>query len=320
MPTKRLLMRCIRDVLRLKLTKGMSDRAIARSLGLSKGSVNNYVGRARRAGLEWPLPEGLDDDSLELLLFPDLKSLPTPERPVPDWSLVDREMRKRNLTRALLWQEYREQHPGGFGYSWFCDHFDAWKGRVRPTMRQTHVGWEKVFVDFAGDKIDIVERDTGEVHTAKLFVAAMGASSYTYAEAVASEGLEDWIGVHIRMFSYLGGVSKAVVPVNLKSAVIRPDRYDPGLNRTYAEMAEHYETAILPARAYKPKDKAKDLSVGSDGDAYDNALAECVIGLFKTEVINQIGPWKSVRNVEWETLKWPYGDASIAYRLTGRLA
>jgi hypothetical protein len=158
------------------------------------------------------------------------------------------------------------------------------------------------------------------VHTAKLFVAAMGASSYTYAEAVASEGLEDWIGVHIRMFSYLGGVSKAVVPVNLKSAVIRPDRYDPGLNRTYAEMAEHYETAILPARAYKPKDKAKDLSVGSDGDAYDNALAECVIGLFKTEVINQIGPWKSVRNVEWETLKWPYGDASIAYRLTGRLA
>jgi transposase len=257
MPTKRLLMRRIRDVLRLKLTKGMSDRAIATSLGLSKGSVNNYVTRARRAGLEWPLPEGLDDDSLELLLFPDLKSLPTPERPVPDWSLVDREMRKRNVTRALLWQEYREQHPGGFGYSWFCDHFDAWKGRVRVSMRQTHVGGEKVFVDFAGDKIDIVDPDTGEVHTAKLFVAAMGASSYTYAEAVASEGLEDWIGAHTRMFSYLGGVPKAVVPDNLKSAVIRPDRHDPGLNRTYAEMAEHYGTAILPARPYKPKDKAK---------------------------------------------------------------
>ena len=142
------------------------DRAIATSLGLSKGSVNNYVSRARRAGLEWPLPEGLDDDSLELLLFPDLKSLPTPERPVPDWSLVDRELRKRNVTRALLWQEYRAQYPHGFGYSWFCDHFDAWKGRVRPSMRQTHVGGEKVFVDFAGDKIDIVDPDTGEVHTA----------------------------------------------------------------------------------------------------------------------------------------------------------
>ena len=216
MPTKRLLMRRIRDVLRLKLTKGMSDRAIATSLGLSKGSVNNYVSRARRAGLEWPLPEGLDDDSLELLLFPDLKSLPTPERPVPDWSLVDRELRKRNVTRALLWQEYRAQYPHGFGYSWFCDHFDAWKGRVRPSMRQTHVGGEKVFVDFAGDKIDIVDPDTGEVHTAKLFVAAMGASSYTYAEAVASEGLEDWIGAHTRMFGYLGGVPKAVVPDNLK--------------------------------------------------------------------------------------------------------
>lgn len=230
------------------------NRAIATSLGLSKGSVNNYVSRARRAGLEWPLPEGLDDDSLELLLFLDLKSLPTPERPVPDWSLVDRELRKRNVTRALLWQEYRAQYPHGFGYSWFCDHFDAWKGRVRPSMRQTHVGGEKVFVDFAGDKIDIVDPDTGEVHTAKLFVAAMGASSYTYAEAVASEGLEDWIGAHTRMFGYLGGVPKAVVPDNLKSAVIKPDRHDPGLNRTYAEMAEHYGTAILPARPYKPKD------------------------------------------------------------------
>ena len=171
MPTKRLLMRRIRDVLRLKLTKGMSDRAIATSLGLSKGSVNNYVSRARRAGLEWPLPEGLDDDSLELLLFPDLKSLPTPERPVPDWSLVDRELRKRNVTRALLWQEYRAQYPHGFGYSWFCDHFDAWKGRVRPSMRQTHVGGEKVFVDFAGDKIDIVDPDTGEVHSSLLGTA-----------------------------------------------------------------------------------------------------------------------------------------------------
>ena len=124
-------------------------------------------------------------------------------------------------------------------------------------MRQTHVGGEKVFVDFSGDMIDIIDPDTREIHGMKLFVAAMGASSYTYAEAVASEGLEDWIGAHTRMFSYFGGVTKAVVPDNLKSAVIKPDRHDSGLNRTYAEMAEYYGTVILPARPYRPKDKAK---------------------------------------------------------------
>ena len=114
--------------------------------------------------------------------------------------MIDKELRKRGVTRMLLWQEYREQHPGGFGYTWFCTHFDAWKGRVRPSMRQTHVGGEKVFVDFCGDTIDIVDPDTGEVHGAKLFVAAMGASSYTYAKAVASERLEDWNGAHTCVF------------------------------------------------------------------------------------------------------------------------
>ena len=257
MPTGRLNMRRIRDVLRLKFAQGLSERAISASLGLGKGSVGSYLQRARQAGLSWPLPEGLDDDGLELLLFPASPSVPDPNRPVPDWSAIDKELRKRGVTRMLLWQEYQEQHPGGFGYTWFCTHFDAWKGRVRPSMRQTHVGGEKVFVDFSGDAIDIIDPDTGEVRGAKLFVAAMGASSYTYAEAVLSEGLEDWIGAHTRMFTYFGGAPKAVVPDNLKSAVIKPDRHDPGLNRTYAEMAEHYGTAILPARPYKPKDKSK---------------------------------------------------------------
>lgn len=257
MPTKRLLMRRIRDVLRLKLTQGLSDRAIATSLGLSKGSVNNYVTRARQAGLDWPLPDGLDDDSLELLLFPASKSVPTPERPVPDWATIDQEMRKRNVTRALLWEEYRTAHPQGFGYAWFCDHYDAWKGRVRLSMRQHHVGGDKVFVDYAGDTIDIINPETGEVHEAKLFVAAMGASSYTYAEAVCSEGLEDWVSAHTRMFAYLGGVPRAVVPDNLKSGVTKPDRFEPGVNRTYADMAAHYGTAILPARVRKPRDKSK---------------------------------------------------------------
>jgi len=257
MPTGRLLMRRIRDLLRLKFDQGLSDRAIATSLGLGKGSIGRYLRRARDAGLSWPLPADLDDDSLELLLFPAPPSLPNEERVVPDWSLIDKEMRKSGVTRQLLWHEYRTQHPEGFSYTWFCTNYDAWKGRVRPTMRQSHVGGEKVFVDFSGDTVDVVDPSTGEVHPAKLFVGTMGASSYTYAEAVASEGLEDWIGAHTRMFAFFGGVPKVVVPDNLKSAVIKPDRHDPGLNRTYAEMAEHYGTAIVPARPYKPRDKAK---------------------------------------------------------------
>ncbi len=250
-------MRRIRDVLRLKYAQGLSERAIAASLGLGKGTVSAYLSRARRAGLGWPLPPDLDDDGLELLLFPASPTVPDPERPVPDWAKVDRELRRPGVTRALLWEEYRAGHPGGFGYTWFCTHYDAWKGRVRPTMRQSHVGGEKVFVDFAGDTIDVIDPGTGEARAMKLFVAAMGASNFTYAEAVASEGLEDWIGAHVRMFAHLGGVPKVVVPDNLKSAVFKADRFDPGLNRTYAEMAGHYGTAILPARPRKPRDKAK---------------------------------------------------------------
>jgi transposase len=257
MPTERLSMRRIRDVLRLKYAQGMGDRAIGISLKLSKGSVGNYLMRARSAGLAWPLPAGLSDDDLELLLFPDAPSIADEERPVPDWTVVDRELRRPGVTRALLWEEYRAAYPLGFGYAWFCQHYEAWKGRVHPTMRQSHVGGEKVFVDFAGDTIEVIDPVTGEVRAMKLFVAAMGASNFTYAEAVASEGLEDWVGAHVRMFAFLGGVPKAVIPDNLKSAVIKPDRFDPGLNRTYAEMAAHYGTAILPARPRKPRDKAK---------------------------------------------------------------
>lgn len=201
-------MRRIRDVLRLKFGQGLSERQVAASLGLSKTSIGTYLQRARQAGLTWPLPEGLDDDSLELWLFPAAPIVPDPERPVPDWIRIDRELRRPGVTRMLLWEEYRATHPAGFGYTWFCTHFDAWKGRVRPTMRQTHVGGEKVFVDFAGDMIDVVDPGSGEVQPMKLFVAAMGASNYTYAEAVASEGLEDWIGAHVRLFAFLGGVPK----------------------------------------------------------------------------------------------------------------
>ena len=254
MPTQRLSMRRIREVLRLRHVQGLTERVIARTLGVSNGVVHGYLRRARLAGLSWPLPEGMDDEGLELLLFPAPKAASqSPRRPVPDWSYVEKELRRRGVTRVLLWEEYRAANPDGFGYTWFCTTFEAWKGRARPTMRQTHLGGEKVFVDFAGDTIDIFDPITGEAHAMKLFVAAMGASNYTYAEACPSESLPDWIGVHTNLFSFLGGVPKFVVCDNLKAAVTNPDRYDPGLNRTYAEMASHYGTAVLAAQAETPE-------------------------------------------------------------------
>jgi transposase len=250
-------MRRIREVLRLR-HQGLTERVIARMIGVSNGVVHGYQRRARLAGLTWPLPDGLDDDSLELLLFPaPTAASQSGRRPEPDWIYVEKELRRRSVTRLLLWEEYRAANPDGFGYTWFCTTFEAWKKRAHPTMRQTHMGGEKVFVDFAGDTIDIFDPITGEAHAMKLFVAAMGASNYTYAEACRSESLPDWIGMHINLFRFLGGVPKFVVCDNLKAAVTNPDRYDPGLNRTYAEMASHYGTAILAARPRRPKDKAK---------------------------------------------------------------
>src|SRR5712675_2314037 len=257
MPTQRLSMRRIREVLRLR-HQGLTERVIARTLGVSNGVVHGYVRRARLAGLTWPLPEGMDDEGLELLLFPaPTAASQSDRRPAPDWVYVEKELRRRSVTRLLLWEEYRAANPDGFGYTWFCTTFEAWKQRARPSMRQTHIGGEKVFVDFAGDTIDIFDPITGEVRAMKLFVAAMGASNYTYAEACPSESLPDWIGVHANLFRFLGGVPKFVVCDNLKAAVTNPDRYDPGINRTYAEMAGHYGTAILAARPRRPKDKAK---------------------------------------------------------------
>ena len=258
MPTERLSMRRIRDLLRLKYAQGLSSRAIASSLSISKGAVGAYLSRVRAAGLSWPLPPELDDDdALELLLFPGQVCSRVPERPVPDWGTVDRELRRKGVTRALLWEEYRAAYPEGYGYAWFCEHYEAWKGRVRPTMRQTHLGGDKVFIDFSGDGIEIVDPLTGEVSEARLFVAAMGASSYTYAEARPAETLEDWIGAQVNLFAFLGGVPRMVVPDNPRAVIVAPDRHEPGLNRTMAAMAEHYDVAVLPARPRKPRDKAK---------------------------------------------------------------
>jgi len=257
MPTERLSMRRVRDLLRLKFENGLSSRVIAASLGISKGAVGDYLQRVQAAKLSWPLPDEMTDMALERLLFPGQPSVASDRGPEPDWAYVDRELRRTGVTRSLLWQEYRADHPDGHGYTWFCVHFDAWKRRTSPTMRQSHAAGEKVFVDFAGDTIDVIDPVTGAAQPMKLFVAALGASSYVYCEARPSEGLADWIGCHVGMFAFLGWVSAIVVCDNLKAAVTNPDRYEPGLNRTYQDMARHYGTTIIPARPYKPRDKAK---------------------------------------------------------------
>jgi transposase len=250
-------MRNIREVLRLHLGQGLPQRVIAQSLRLGLGTVNGYVGRARRAKLQWPLPDGLDDDRLEALLFPPLPEVPTDQRPIPDWGHVHRELRRADVTMALLWEEYRAGAPDGFGYSWFCDLYREWVGRLKPTLRQVHPAGERMFVDFAGRTMEVVDGAGGEVRRAEIFVAVLGASSFTYAWATWSQSVPDWIGAHVAAFEYFGGVARQVVSDNLKAGVTRACFHDPSVNRTYGEMAAHYGTAIVPARPYKPRDKAK---------------------------------------------------------------
>jgi transposase len=250
-------MRKIREVLRLRLGHRLSQRAIGQSLRLSQGAVSQYLKRAQRAGLEWPLPDDLDDARLEALLFPPPPDVPADQRPVPDWSAIHREMRRPNVTLALLWEEYRTGAADGFGYSWFCDLYREWAGRLKPTLRQVHTAGEKLFVDFAGHTMEVVDGATGEVRRAEVFVAVLGASSFTYAEATWSQTLPDWIAAHVNALAAIGGVPRQIVSDNLKSGITKACFYEPTVNRTYADMAAHYGTAIIPARPYKPRDKAK---------------------------------------------------------------
>lgn len=250
-------MRKLREIVRLHLEKGLPGRAIARSCGLSPSTVSEYLGRIRLARLSWPLPTELDDDAaLTRLLFPD-EHEPKQNRPEPDWARVHEELRRKHVTKQLLWQEYREQHPDGYQYSQFCERYARWSAQVSVTMRQVHRAGEKGFVDFSGDGLEVVSAETGEVQKVKLFLFALGASNYTYAEPVVGEDLATWIGCHIRALEYFGGVPQVVVPDNLKAGVHRPDRYEPDLNPTYAELAQHYGFAVVPARVRKPRDKAK---------------------------------------------------------------
>jgi transposase len=250
-------MRKIRELLRLRWEQHLSQRRISQSLGLSQGSVSDYLCRARRAGLSWPLPDALDDARLEALLFPPPPGLPSDHRPIPDWATIHRDLRRPNVTLALLWEEYRAATTDGFGYSWFCDLYREWTGRLKPTLRQVHLAGERLFVDFAGHTMEVMDAATGEIHRAEIFVAVLGASSFIYAEATASQTLPDWIAAHVNALSAIGGVPRQIVSDNLKAGITKACFYEPTVNRTYADMAAHYRTAIIPARPYKPRDKAK---------------------------------------------------------------
>lgn len=256
MPAKRLPMRKLREILRLHFEKRHSNRAIGRSCRTSPSTVSDYVNRAKVAGLPWPLPDELDDDALNRLLFPN-EHAPVRSRPEPDFALIHLELKKKHVTKLLLWQEYREEHAEGYQYSQFCERYRRWADSLTVTMRQTHIAGQKTFVDFSGDGIDIVDPNTGECRTAKLFIAVLGASNFTFVEAVLNEKLPTWIQCHVHAFDYFQGVSEIIVPDNLKSGVTRADYYDPDINPTYADFAEHYDTAVIPARKRKPRDKAK---------------------------------------------------------------
>jgi transposase len=249
-------MRKIRDTLRLD-ARGLSKRQIAASLNIGRTAARTYIDRAHAVGLSWPLPDGLSDAALEQLLFPPPRNVPSDQRRPPDWATIHRELHKPGVTLLLLWEEYRATSPDGYGYSRFCDLHRAWAARLTATMRQFHVAGDKIFVDYAGATLEVIDGLTGEIRQAQIFVAVLGASSYTYAEATWSQTLPDWIGAHGRAFTFFGGVSRQVVSDNLKSGVTKACFHEPQVNRTYAEMAAHYGTAVIPARPRKPRDKAK---------------------------------------------------------------
>ncbi len=256
MPAARISMRQITEILRLKFEAGLSHEKIARACGVSKGVVSKYVQLAQAKGISWPLPPEVDEAALEALLFP------SPGKPrrfaEPDYFAVHQELKRKGVTLQLLWDEHVEAHGDrARRYTQFCMHYRAWRQRQKRSMRQVHRAGEKLFIDFAGPTMEVVDRATGEVQKAHLFVAVLGASSYTYAEATRSEGLPEFLGAHQRALGFFGGVPELLVPDNLKAAVTRADRYDPEINRSYADLAAHYGAAVLPARPRKPKDKAK---------------------------------------------------------------
>jgi transposase len=258
MPNTRLAMRHIKEILRLKLEAKLSHRQIARSLGIGVGTVSTYGKRASALGLCWPLPAEMSDNDLEQLLFPSPQLSARHGRVMPDCAAIHLELKRKGVTKQLLWEEYKQAYgDAGYQYSQYCGYYREWCAQQKRSMRQIHRAGEKLFVDYSGATVVIVNPDTGEIRSAEIFVATLGASNYTFATASWTQRKADWIDAHVKAFEFFGGVPEIIVPDQLRSAVSRPCRYEPTINASYQHMASHYRTAVIPARPLKPKDKAK---------------------------------------------------------------
>jgi transposase len=257
MPTQRLSMRRIKQLLTMRFGAGASARAIGRELGIAPSTVREYLGRAVAAGIGWPLAADLTDEDLVARLFVNAGVRAGARlHAEPDWSALVRELKRPGVNLLMLWDEYRAVQPRGYAYSRFCQLFREFERRLSPTMRQQHVAGDKAFVDYSGKRVPIADPATGEVCMAEIFVAVLGASNLTYAEATWTQTLADWIGAHVRMFRFYGAAPRLLVPDNLKSGINKASFYDPEVNRSYAAMAAHYRVGILPARPKRPRDKA----------------------------------------------------------------
>lgn len=259
MPAARVPMRRVREILRLKFEAGFAVREIVRRTGIPRRTVRTLFERFAARGLSWPIGPEVREADLEGLMFQEAGAKSGGRRrPEPDWGVVHKELKRKHVTLQILWDEYIERYPDGYRYARFCQLYRAWEEKLSVTMRQNYLGGEKLFVDYAGDTVAvIIDRHTGETRAAHIFVAVIGASSLTYAEATWTEGLADWIGAHTRTFAFMGGSPKLLVPDNPKVAVIKACFYEPMVNRTYADMLTYYDTTALPARPRKPRDKPK---------------------------------------------------------------
>jgi len=256
MPARRLSVRKVREVLRLKYELGLDNRQISRSCSIPHSSVGNYLRRVEAAGLKWPLPADLCDTALEAKLFP--VAPVSSDVPLPDFKSLHEELiRHKHLTLALLWDEYNQTHPDGYKYSWFCELYRRWARKLDLVLRQEYRAGEKMFVDHAGPTIPVVDAGTGVIQDASIFVAVLGASNYTFCEAVWKKDLPSWIGSHTRSVEFFRGVATVTIPDNWKTGVTNACYYEPDLNPTYHNWAEHYGTVVIPARVRKPRDKAK---------------------------------------------------------------
>ncbi len=261
MPTEKLSMRKIKEILKLHY-EGVSNREIARRFNISAGSVSNYLTRAKAAELIWPLPDEWTEDKIYGVLFPVTSK--NQSHPLPDFGKIHKELKRKGVTLMLLWYEYQSQNSNGYSYSRYCELYRGFVGKLKPSMRITHRAGEKLFVDYSGLTVPWVDKNTGEMHHAQIFVAVLGASNYTFIEATADQSLLSWVTSHVHAFEFFDGVTVCLVPDNLRSGVTKSHLYDPDINRTFQELADHYGVAVVPARVRTPKDKSK-VEVGVQG-------------------------------------------------------